>query len=156
MWHCDWHVIKSSKLKGENIIVFLDDCSRKIMGYCVGAMNTRNSLFALYSAIAKHGVSPYCLNGDRGTQFYSNKRDKNGEASHAFQKALEELGIVFIPSKRRHPQTNGKNEKFFDILVREFDERFEDTGKFIEWYNNGRISEALDYMAPSEAYKKRL
>ena len=46
MWHTDWHVIKSEKLKGENIIVYLDDCSRKVMGYVVGAMTTRNSVFA--------------------------------------------------------------------------------------------------------------
>ena len=69
---------------------------------------------------------------------------------------LEELGIVFIPSQKRHPQTNGKNEKFFDILDKEFDERFENIDDFIRWYNDERLSEALDYMTPSEAYKKRL
>lgn len=156
MWHTDWHVIKAKKLKGENIIVFLDDCSKKIMGYSIGAMTTKNSLFALYSTIAKHSVSPYCLNSDRGTQFFPNKKDKKGNATHAFQKALEELGIVFIPSKRRHPQTNGKNEKFFDTLDKEFDERFKDLDEFIEWYNHERLSEAVDYMTPNEAYKKRL
>jgi len=34
MWHTDWHVIKAKKLKGKKIIVYLDDCSRKAMGYC--------------------------------------------------------------------------------------------------------------------------
>lgn len=156
MWHTDWHVIKAERLKGENIIVYLDDCSRRITGHCIGAMTSKNSLFALYGAIAKHGVSPYCLNSDRGTQFYPNKRNKNGQASHVFQEALEELGIIFIPSKRRHPQTNGKNEKFFDILDKEFDERFECIEEFIDWYNNERLSEAVDHMTPNEAYKKRL
>jgi transposase InsO family protein len=156
MWHTDWHVIKSEKLKGENIIVYIDDCSRKIMGYCRGNMNTVNSLFALYSAITKHKVIPYCLNSDRGTQFFPNKRDKDGKASHEFQMALEEIGIIFVPSKARHPQTNGKNEKFFDILDKEFDDRFETIDDFIEWYNNERLSEAVDYMTPNEAYKKRL
>ena len=156
MWHCDWHVIKSKKLKGENIIVFIDDCSRKIMGYCLGAMTTKNSLFALYSAIAKHKVMPHMLNSDRGTQFIPARYDKKGKANHEFQIALEELGIIFVPSKRRHPQTNGKNEKWFDILDKEFDERFETIDDFIEWYNDERLSEALDYMTPNEAYKKRL
>ena len=156
MWHTDWHVIKSEKLKGENIIVYLDDCSRRIMGYCIGQMTTKHSLLALYRAIAKHNVIPYCLNSDRGVQFYPNKKDKNGQASHVFQEALEELGILFIPSKKRHPQTNGKNEKFFDILDKEFDERFETIDEFIEWYNNERLSEAVAYMTPTEAYKKRL
>ena len=155
MWHTDWHVIKSKKLKGENILVFIDDCSRKIMGYILGNQTTQNSLIALYKSIAKHGVTPYCLNSDRGSHFISNKFDKNGKANHAFQIALDELGILFIPSKRRHPQTNGKNERFFGILDSEFDERFETIDEFIEWYNNERLSEAVNHMTPNEAYKKR-
>ena len=45
---------------------------------------------------------------------------------------------------------------FFGILDSEFDERFKDIAEFIEWYNNERLSEAVDYMTPAEAYKKRL
>ena len=156
MWHTDWHVIKAPRMKGENILVYIDDSSRKIMSHITGAETTKNSLFALYKAITKHNATPYCLNSDRGSQFISNKLDKDGKANHAFQQALEELGILFIPSKRRHPQTNGKNERFFGILDTEFDERFENLDHFIKWYNNERLSEAVDYMTPSEAYKKRL
>jgi putative transposase len=156
MWHTDWHVIKAEKMKGENIIIFIDDCSRQVMGHAIGAMTTRNSLFALYGAIAKNLVTPFILNTDRGTQFFPNKKDKKGEAVHEFQEALAELGITFIPSRVRHPQTNGKNEKFFDLLDKEFDERFETLDKFIHYYNDERLSEAVDYMTPNEAYKKRL
>ena len=42
------------------------------------------------------------------------------------------------------------------ITSKEFDERFETIDDFIEWYNNERPSEAVDYMTPNEAYKKRL
>ena len=156
MWHTDWHVIKSQKLKGENIIVYLDDCSRKVMGYCIGPMTTKNSLFSLYISIAKNLVTPFTLNSDRGAQFLASKKDKKGEAFHEFQKALEELGIIFVPSKRRHPQTNGKMEKFFHILDTEFDDRFKTIDEFFEWYNNERLSEAVEYMTPNEAYKRRL
>jgi putative transposase len=156
MWHTDWHVIKAQKLKGENIIAYLDDCSRKVMGYCTGTENTKNSLLALYKAIADNLVMPVIPNSDRGTEFFPNKRDKKGKAIHKFQEALDELGIIFVPSKRRHPQTNGKIERFFGILDSEFDERFKDLEEFIEWYNNERASEAVDYMSPNEAYKKRL
>ena len=156
MWHTDWHVIKAKKLKGKKILPYLDDCSRKIMGYVIGAETTKNSLFALYSAIAKNLATPFILNSDRGPQFISNKLDKKGKATHEFQEALKELGIIFVPSKRRHPQTNGKIEKFFHILDTEFDERFETLDEFFDYYNNERPSEALDYMTPNEAYKKRL
>ena len=156
MWHTDWHVIKAQKLKGENIIVYLDDCSRKVMGYCIGAETTKNSLLALYSAVAENLATPFILNSDRGAQFFPNKKDKDGKAVHEFQEVLGELGIIFVPSKRRHPQTNGKLERFFGILDKEFDERFKDLDEFMEWYNSKRASEAIDYMAPSEAYEKRL
>ena len=156
MWHTDWHVIKAERMRGENLLVFIDDSSRKIMSHITGNQTSQNSLFALYSAIVRNGVTPFCLNSDRGSHFIASKFDKNGKANHAFQQALEELGILFVPSKRRHPQTNGKNERFFGILDREFDERFENLDHFIRWYNNERLSEAVDYMTPNEAYKKRL
>ncbi len=156
MWHTDWHVIKSQNLKGQNIIVYLDDCSRKVMGYGIGDMTTKNSLLALYGAIAKNGVSAHILNSDRGTQFFPNKRDRKGKAVHEFQQALEELGILFVPSRRKHPQTNGKLEKFFHILDTEFNDRFKTLDEFIRWYNNERSSEAVDYMTPQEAYDNRL
>ncbi|MCP4760189.1 MAG: transposase family protein, partial [archaeon] len=41
MWHTDWHTIKSEKLKGEKILVYIDDCSRKIMSYIIGAETTK-------------------------------------------------------------------------------------------------------------------
>ena len=156
MWHTDWHTIKAKKLKGKKILPYLDDCSRKIMGYIIGVENTRNSLLALYSAIAKNLVTPFMLNSDRGPQFISNKLDKKGKATHEFQEALKDLNIIFVPSKRRHPQTNGKLEKFFHILDTEFDERFKTIDEFFEWYNDERLSEAVDYMTPDGAYKKRL
>jgi transposase InsO family protein len=156
MWHTDGHVIKAPKLKGETIQVYLDDCSRKIMGYWLGGQTTRNARMALYRAIAENEATPYILNSDHGSQFISPKRDKNGEAEHEFQETLNELGILFVPSKVRHPQTNGKCEKFFHILDTEFDERFETIDEFIEYYNNKRPSEAVDYMTPNEAYEKRL
>jgi len=156
MWHTDWHVIKAVKLTGDNILVYIDDCSRRVMGYILGAETTRNAKIALYNAINKHNVIPFILNSDRGTQFFPNKKDKHGKALHEFQETLKDLGIVFIPSKRRHPQTNGKNEKFFDILDKEFNERFETIDEFINWYNDERLSEAVDYITPTEAYKKRL
>ena len=156
MWHTDWHVIKAKKLTGKHIIVYLDDSSRKVMGYYIGAETTKNSLFALYNTIAKHNVVPFLLNSDRGTQFIANKFDKKGKANHKFQENLKNLGIEFVPSRRRHPQTNGKMEKFFDILDKEFDERFETIDDFFRWYNSERLSEALDYLTPNEAYKNRL
>lgn len=157
MWHTDWHTIKVTKLKGEQLITYLDDCSRKVMAYGVfTSPTTKNSLLILYKAIAENGASPAELNSDRGSQFIPNKFDKHGKANSVFQETLQELGIFFVPSRARHPQTNGKLEKFHDIFEKEFDERFKTIDRFIKWYNEERASEALDYKTPNEAYKKRL
>ncbi len=157
MWHTDWHIIKAKKLRGKKFISYLDDCSRQIMSYGVfSRMTTKNSITVLYKAIADGEVQPWMLNSDRGTQFIPMRYDKKGKANHAFQETLTELGIKFIPSRKRHPQTNGKLEKFHHILDTEFDERFETIEEFIKWYNHERLSEAVDYMTPNEAYKKRL
>ncbi len=156
MWHTDWHVIKAEKLKGKQFISYLDDCSRQIMSYGMFATpTTRASLLMLYRAIAEQLVTPIELNSDRGSQFIPSKFDKKGKANSEFQEALAELGILFIPSRARHPQTNGKLEKFHDILDKEFDDRFETIDEFIDWYNNERASEAVDYETPSERYQKR-
>lgn len=156
MWHCDWHTIKCNNMKGAQILVFIDDSSRKIMSYIIGSATTKNTIFALYAAIIEHKVIPYCLNSDRGSHFVANKFDKKGNANHQFQITLKELGVLFVPSKVRHPQTNGKNERFFGILDSEFDDRFNSIAEFIYWYNSERLSEAIDYLTPNEAYKKRL
>jgi len=157
MWHTDWHVIKTTKLTGQNFISYLDDCSRQIMSYGIfKEMTTKNSLLVLYKAIDKHLTTPFELNSDRGSQFIPPKIDKTGKANSEFQDELKHLGILFIPSRARHPQTNGKLEKFHDILDREFDDRFKTLDEFIDWYNNERASEAVDYETPSERYKKRL
>tara|TARA_Y100000031_G_C8186701_1_gene369334 strand:- start:353 stop:1120 length:768 start_codon:yes stop_codon:yes gene_type:complete len=157
MWHTDWHIIKSKKLKGKKFISYIDDCSRKIMSYGVfSRMTTKNSLLILHKAIGEREVQPWMLNSDRGSQFIPMRYDKKGKANHAFQEALKRLGIKFVPSRKRHPQTNGKLEKFHHILDTGFDERFATIEEFINWYNDDRMSEAIDYMTPNEAYKKRL
>lgn len=157
MWHTDWHVIKAEKLKGKCFISYLDDCSRRIMSYGVfSSMTTKNSILTLNKAIGEHCVTPFELNSDRGSQFIPNKLDKKGKANSEFQQVLAKYGIIFVPSRRRHPQTNGKLEKFHHILDSEFDDRFDTIEQFISWYNNERASEALDYMSPKEAYDMRL
>ena len=157
MWHTDWHVLKRVELKGKWFISYLDDCSRKVMAHGVfDSPTTKASLIVLYKAVAEHCVTPVELNSDRGSQFIPSKFDKKGEANSTFQEVLEELGILFVPSRARHPQTNGKLEKFHDVLEKEFDERFKDLDEFIKWYNDERPSEAVDYQTPNEAYKKRL
>jgi putative transposase len=154
MWHCDW-----TEYKGKWYCTFIDDRSRKIMG--AGVFNnatTKNSLHVLYQAILMHGVCPVIILSDKGSQFYANKYTKQGEKGISeFETELEILGIEFWTSRRNHPQTNGKMEKWFDTMKKRFKKHPEESLKdFVKWYNEMRIHHALDYKIPEEVYIENL
>ena len=74
-----------------------------------------NAIFLLYDAILTNEVCPVIVLSDKGTQFYNATRNKKGELTPSlFEQELASLGIEFWTSRRNHPQTNGKMEKWFD------------------------------------------
>lgn len=154
MWHCDW-----SEYKGKWYCVFIDDRSRKIMA--AGEFDnatTKNALFMLYQAILINGVCPVVILSDKGSQFYANKYDKTGKRGMSeFEKELERLGIDLWTSRRNHPQTNGKMEKWFDTMKKRFKKHPEECLQdFVKWYNEKRIHHALGYDTPEKAYQEKL
>jgi putative transposase len=68
---------------------------------------------------------------DHGTQFFANKLDKNGESASSFGVFLAKNGITHILAGVRHPQTNGKIEKWYHAYEKsrksfdDFDKLFE-------------------------------
>ena len=154
MWHCDW-----SEHKGKWYCTFIDDRSRKIMGAGLfDNATTKNALHVLYQAILMHEVCPVIILSDKGSQFYANKYTKQGEKGVSeFETELEMLCIEFWTSRRNHPQTNGKMEKWFDTMKKRFKKHpDEDLPSFVNWYNNERIHHALDYKNPEEVYRENL
>jgi transposase InsO family protein len=154
MWHCDW-----SQYKGKWYCVFIDDRSRRIMAAGVfDNANTDNALFVLYQAILTNEVCPVVLLSDKGSQFYANKYDKTGKKGMSeFEKEVEMLGIDFWTSRRNHPQTNGKMEKWFDTMKKRFKKHHpENLQDFVEWYNQERIHHALNYDTPEKVYWENL
>jgi putative transposase len=150
MWHCDW-----TFYKGKWYLTFIDDRSRRIMaaGEFDNA-NEDNAIFLLHQAILINQVSPYIILSDKGTQFYNSKKNKKGELTPSlFEQELEELGIEFWTARRNHPQTNGKQERWFGSMKSRFkkhpDESLQD---FVKWYNEERIHHALGYKTPEEVY----
>ena len=154
MWHCDW-----SEYKGKWYCSFIDDRSRKIMASGeFNNANTKNALFVLYQAILNNEVCPAVILSDKGSQFYASKYDKTGKKGISkFEKELEKLGIDFWNSRRNHPQTNGKIERWFGSMKSRFkkhpDESLQD---FVRWYNEERIHHALDNRTPEEVYWEKL
>jgi putative transposase len=154
MWHVDW-----SQDGDTWYCSFIDDCSRKIMaaGKYTNATED-NALFLLYQAILVNEVCPIIILSDKGSQFYANKHKKTGEKGVSkFEEELKELGIEFWTSRRNHPQTNGKMEKWFDTLKRRMKKHPDESLlNFVQWYNNVRIHHALAYKTPKEVYLNKL
>ena len=149
MWHTDW-----SKLGHNWYCAFLDDKSRKIMAAGVFKVpTTRNTLFLLHQAILAQEVCPSVILSDKGAQFYANKHTKKGKrAISEFEHELTDLGIELWTSRRRHPQTNGKMEKWFDTMKQALPRFKNDLHAFVVWYNAERIHCSLDYKTPDEVY----
>ena len=138
-------------------IAWLDDASRKIIAggefKDATAEHAINTFKEAQKNVVEYNVSIYEVNTDRGTQFYCNK----GEGQSEFEEYLDSQSIVFIPSRRNNPQTNGKLERFWY----EYDKhrfRFSSFQEFVNWYNN-RIHGALwlEYGEnPNEAFVRKM
>ena len=95
---------------------------------------------------------------DHGSEFYANKRDKDGNADHRFENFCKEEGIKQILCRYNHPQSNGKIEKWFDTYDKHRSD-FETLDDFIHWYNCVRPHMSLDYKnleTPEQAFWERL
>ena len=147
--------------EGIHVIAFEDDASRKILS--IGEFNnatTDNALDVL--KIAEKEVMEVnglieSINTDRGSQFYPNKKDKNGEADSVFREYLESKRIIHIPSRRNNPQTNGKIERWFQEYLRHR-HKFNSANEFKDWYND-RIHGSLELEwgeTPNEAFVRKM
>jgi putative transposase len=137
--HLDWH--ESKIIEGKQVCAVEDDASRNII--CGGEFDSAEGEHGIelmkkaikiaekkYSSIIKE------CNTDKGSQFYANKNDAQGNRGKAeFELFLEEQGIAHIPSRRNHPQTNGKNERWFRTYE-EHRGRFKSFKEFVDWYND--------------------
>ena len=154
MWHCDW-----SELGDKQYCAFIDDRSRRIMAAGVFSNATKKkTLFVFYQAMLTNQVSPVIVLSDKGSQFFANIKNKQGErALSEFEQELNKIGIELWTSRRNHPQTNGKMEKWFNTMKKRKRKHPEETlQEFVKWYNEHRIHHAIDYKTPDEVYGEKL
>ncbi len=148
LWHTDWTLCPFT---GQQLIAFIDDHSRFVVHaeYFVNA-TTNNTLLALQNAINKHG-KPDAILTDNGIQF-SPARTEHGPFTHWCQ----EHDIKHILGRIHHPQTNGKIERWFGTYKQEFDERFTTLNQFVNWYNEKRLHQAINYNTPLQRYNSAI
>ena len=159
--HLDWH--ESKCIPGKHVCTLIDDADRKII--CGGEFDRELEKYVI--EIVKRGIKiayeEYSsvwreINTDKGAQFYGNKKTNEGEKSYAqFELFLQENNIKHIPSRRHHPQTNGKEERWFRTYE-ENRHKFKTFDGFIKWYNN-KINLGLsrkEGITPNEAIINKL
>ena len=148
--HIDWHFDGKKRIW---VFLVIDDASRKVLAILeTKNATTEASILGMKEAL-KHGQIKQCIS-DHGTQFVKTMANKKSK----FQVFLEKNNIKHILCKIKHPQSNGKAEKFFHL----YDEHrwnFENKEKFIHWYNEIRPHRSLKFQeleTPEIAFQRKL
>jgi putative transposase len=157
--HLDWH---TSKVNGKEVCIVLDDSSRCILaGGEFDAATAQTSINLIQDVLTRFGDIRKIeqVITDHGSQFFANKKDSKGNSESSFEAFLKESGIRHIVARIKHPQTNGKVEKWYDLYEKQRD-KFESFDIFVNWYNSVRYHESLDtkhyLQTPDDAFLSRL
>ena len=147
--HIDWYY---DPIKEQYVFAVIDDASRKLL--CLiecDSASTENSIKGMEIALSQGHINQ-CIS-DHGSQFTSNER---GESK--FKDFLESKGIRQILCRVKHPQSNGKVERFFGTYKskRHF---FATKEEFIHWYNEIRPHLSLNFdvlETPAQAFIRKM
>ena len=139
LWHIDW-----CKIEGKHLCAIIDDASRLIVGYGLFDVPTSdNSVLVLEKAIKNYGC-PRQLISDHGAQFTTVPRENCPEpGENSFQKCLENWKIKHIKARVKHPQTNGKMERWFQT-ARFLLKHFGSLQIAVNYYNERRPHMSLE------------
>lgn len=154
MWHTDWTQLDD----GRWFIAFEDDASRKIMSWGIfDNATSEHSVEILKRGIEINGKPRAMLTG-RDIQFYATEAEGKKQGKTVFQFFLEDQGIKHIVGRVNHPQTNGKQERFFGTVKSKLHE-FKSMDDLIQWYNDIRPHMSLDFdnlETPSQAFVRKM
>ena len=138
----------------------LDDHSRYLVGLqALGGTKTEGVQQTLIRLFIEHGV-PDAMLMDHGVPWWSTT---NEHGLTRLSVSLIKQGIRLYFSGMRHPQTQGKVEKFHDTLRRavehrnrwpeDLDQWQNDLGEIRQTYNHRRPHEALNMDVPASHYR---
>lgn len=133
--HIDWYY---DPIKEQWVFGVEDDASRKILSLIETSSPTTESSITGISQAMTHGRIIQCIS-DHGSQFISNT---GGDST--FAEFLEQNNIKQIFCKIKHPQANGKIEKWFDCY-KQHRHAFPTAKEFLHWYNKVRPHRSLNF-----------
>ena len=103
MWHTDWHTMKDPRMRGLNLITYLDDASRCVTGAALFKEATsENAAILLRQAVGRFGT-PATILSDNGSCFVGaggRKKPKGTWTPTLFENELLSLDIGLINSSR--------------------------------------------------------
>ena len=147
--HIDWYY---DPVKEVWVFAVIDDASRKMLALLeVESATTDWSIEGMKQAL-RHGKIKQCIS-DHGAQFIHNL---GGESR--FKAFLESQGIKHILCKIKHPQSNGKVEKWFQIY-KNHRHAFTNKEEFLLWYNEVRPHLSLRFEeleTPEQAFQRKM
>src|SRR3989338_2587782 len=147
--HIDWYYYAPRELW---VFAVIDDASRKLLALVeCDSPTTEASIEGMRQAM-KHGKILQCIS-DHGSQFISNV---GGDSR--FKEFLDENEIQQILCRIKHPQSNGKVEKFFDLYQNKRS-LFKTREEFILWYNEIRPHRSLNFEVletPQQAFIRKM
>ena len=146
--HIDWHYFKGKWAFGVE-----DDASRKLLALIESKEETTDKSIEGMDKALEHGPIKQCIS-DHGSQFTSNFIDANSR----FVEYLKSKGIQQILCRVKHPQSNGKIERWFGCYDKHR-EAFKSVEDFLYWYNDIRPHRSLRFdmlETPSQAFIRKL
>ena len=179
LWHTDYKQLPDSRW----FVSFQDDASRLVVGFGVfDEATSDHAIKVLEDAIKRYGKPAQVLT-DRGSQFYANEKENAKRGMATFETKLVELDIKHVLARVRHPQTNGKLERFhleIEQHLKSFEEESasntvrnvgpgdhvgspfhaagvtDPTARLVDWYNDLPHMSLMDGReTPAEAYVRK-
>lgn len=140
-------------------LTILDDHSRYSLGIAP-RLNTTNVVIPVFTQVFSTFGLPDAILSDNGAQFAGFRQGYT-----SFEKWLMDLDVLPIHGRIRHPQTQGKIERFHRTLkdellrhtqIADIDDAQRQLQAWRNKYNNHRPHEALGMRCPAEIYTPSL
>jgi len=147
--HIDWYFYTMMQ---HWVFAVLDDASRKLLALVECNSATSEASIEGMKEAMKQGAIMQCIS-DHGTQFI-----KQEEMDSRFRDFLVKNKIKQILCRIKHPQSNGKVEKFFDLYQNKRS-LFRTKEEFIVWYNEVRPHSSLNFEileTPQQAFIRKM
>jgi len=153
-WHTDLAYVKVSGAY-YYLIFMLDGYSRYILDWELMTDMSKTSVDIFTQRIIdKYPNAEPMVIHDNGSQFISND----------FKQILFENNCKDVPTRIRHPETNGKAERFVGLVREEalrpnspayYGEAVKVIGKYVDEYNNIRYHSGIGFLKPVDMFSGR-